>query len=349
VWLLDGRNRLDALEVALGRPVRVVCHVRRGRGTSRKAWTIETDGDDGWTTSITDYLSDASVDVMLHPHVRVLGGNEDVDPLAYVISANIRRRHLSAEDKDRLIVQLLKADPTKSNRTVAKLTDTSHPHVAKVREQAEKIGDVETVTTSIDTQGRRQPSHKPRNKPAEVHQPAGVDDDLAAATLKRAEHTIVNGTALAPIAEITTTEKPVIETDHGAGVLARAWAAADPEQRMNFLKGIDPDEIVKAMPDGLRSKLQALALKALSTQRLVKEALLKLPDCKPKTRGRFQDLETTMQREGLWTENANTAAKTKPLGQPAGQDPAPTEALRPPPHFNRPRCRARERATIFLL
>src|SRR5262249_4878269 len=34
-------------------------------------------------------------------------------------------------DKDRLIVQLLKADPTKSNRQVAKLTDTSHPHVAK--------------------------------------------------------------------------------------------------------------------------------------------------------------------------------------------------------------------------
>src|SRR5262245_55723752 len=33
----------------------------------------------------------------------------DTDPWAYVISANIRRRHLSAEDKDRLIVELLKA------------------------------------------------------------------------------------------------------------------------------------------------------------------------------------------------------------------------------------------------
>jgi DNA-binding Lrp family transcriptional regulator len=72
------------------------------------------------------------------------------------------RRHLTIEDKDRVIVQLLKADPTKSNRRVAKLTDTSHPHVAKVREHAEKAGDVETVTTSVDTKGRKQPTSKPR-------------------------------------------------------------------------------------------------------------------------------------------------------------------------------------------
>ena len=69
---------------------------------------------------------------------KVIVLDKAVDPLAYVVSANIHRRHLTIEDKDRLIVQLLKADPTKSNRRVAKLTDTSHPHVAKVREHAEK-------------------------------------------------------------------------------------------------------------------------------------------------------------------------------------------------------------------
>jgi len=57
----------------------------------------------------------------------------NVDEL--VISLNIRRRHLTIEDQDRLIVEVLKADPTKSNRRVAKLTGTSHPHVAKVRER----------------------------------------------------------------------------------------------------------------------------------------------------------------------------------------------------------------------
>src|SRR5262249_60198659 len=50
--------------------------------------------------------------------------------------------------------------PTKPNRRVAKLAETSHPHVAKVREHAEKAGDVETVTTSVDTKGRKQLARK---------------------------------------------------------------------------------------------------------------------------------------------------------------------------------------------
>jgi DNA-binding Lrp family transcriptional regulator len=128
--LLDGRNRLDAIEIATGSPVEV------------------------GAPSITagDFLACDKVIVL----------DKSVDPWAYVVSANVHRRHLTIEDKDRLIVQWLKADPTKSNRRVAKLTDTSHPHVAKVREHAEKAGDVETVTTSVDTKGRRQPTSKPR-------------------------------------------------------------------------------------------------------------------------------------------------------------------------------------------
>jgi DNA-binding Lrp family transcriptional regulator len=132
--LLDGRNRLNALEIATGGPVSV------------KPPTIKmADG--------SPVPNGGRVDV------EILDGRK-VDPYAYVISANIRRRHLSIGDKDRLIVQLLKADPTKSNRQVAKLVDASHPHVAKVREKAEKTGDVETVTTSVDTKGRKQPSRK---------------------------------------------------------------------------------------------------------------------------------------------------------------------------------------------
>src|SRR5215471_4954158 len=129
--LLDGRSRLDAIEIATGSPAVV------------------------GAPSIT-----AGEDFLACDKVVVL--DKTVDPFAYVVSANIRRRHLTIEDKDRLIVQLLKADPTTSNRQVAKLTDASHPHVAKVREHAEKAGDVETVTTSVDTKGRRQPTSKPR-------------------------------------------------------------------------------------------------------------------------------------------------------------------------------------------
>ena len=85
----------------------------------------------------------------------------DFDPFAYVISKNIRRRHLTPEQKIPLIVALLKLQPEKSNRQIANEVDVSHPYVAKVRHKSEQSGEVETVSTSIDTKGRRQPV-KPR-------------------------------------------------------------------------------------------------------------------------------------------------------------------------------------------
>jgi ParB-like chromosome segregation protein Spo0J len=51
------------------------------------------------------------------------------DPVAYVISANIYRRHLTAEQKRDLIAELIKAQPEKSNRQIAKATGVSHLHV----------------------------------------------------------------------------------------------------------------------------------------------------------------------------------------------------------------------------
>jgi hypothetical protein len=127
--LLDGITRLDAIEIATGYPVIV------------------------GAPSIT-----AGEDFLACNKVIVLDGS--VDPYAYVISANIRRRHLTIEDKDKLIAELLKLSPTKSNRQVAKLVGASHPHIAKVRKRLEKTGDVETVSTSVDTKGRRQPTSK---------------------------------------------------------------------------------------------------------------------------------------------------------------------------------------------
>ena len=97
----------------------------------------------------------------VEPTYRAFQGD---DPAAFVISANIRRRHLTLEQKRELIEKLLEAEPTKSNRQVAKTVGVSHPHVAKVRDELEKAGDVETVTTSIDTKGRQQPSKRPKSR-----------------------------------------------------------------------------------------------------------------------------------------------------------------------------------------
>jgi ParB-like chromosome segregation protein Spo0J len=79
---------------------------------------------------------------------------------AYIISRNIHRRHLTAEQKRDLIAKLLIADPGKSDRLVAKQAGVSNTHVGKLRKELEKSGDVSTVDTRTDTKGRKQPARK---------------------------------------------------------------------------------------------------------------------------------------------------------------------------------------------
>jgi ParB-like chromosome segregation protein Spo0J len=110
-----------------------------------------------------------------HRYFENIDGYGPRDVTAYVISANIRRRHLTVEDKRRLIGELLKANPERSNLQTAKLVGVSHPTVAKVRSELEETGDVEKVSTSTDTKGRQQPVHKPKTvsvKPPPLPTPA---------------------------------------------------------------------------------------------------------------------------------------------------------------------------------
>jgi DNA-binding Lrp family transcriptional regulator len=144
LYLLDGRNRLDALE-ANGRDI----------VTGRDGACADAD--------LREILRLGSEYWYVLPPCGPRGENYP-NPYAYVISANIHRRHLTVYQRDKLIAKLLKADPTKSNRRIAKMAKASHPHVAKVREQLEKKGDVETVTTSVDTKGRQQPAKKLQTK-----------------------------------------------------------------------------------------------------------------------------------------------------------------------------------------
>ena len=74
-----------------------------------------------------------------------------------------------------------KADPTKSNRQIAKMAKASHPHVAKVRDGAQKAAYVETVSTSIDTKGRKQPVKRKAAKRKAPPKPESDAESSAAA------------------------------------------------------------------------------------------------------------------------------------------------------------------------
>lgn len=144
-WLLDGRSRLDAMErAALPFELYEVSKSSKRHGGSR--W---------WTIRLPD--PEGGLDANPVSAVTVY----DIDPYDYAISANIRRRHLTSEQKRDLVETLLKRDPSKSNRQIAKTVSASPTFVGKVRNEAEERGDVSTVDTRTDAKGRQQPARKP--------------------------------------------------------------------------------------------------------------------------------------------------------------------------------------------
>jgi hypothetical protein len=97
------------------------------------------------------------------------------DPAAYVVSANIHRRHLTAAQKRELIAKLIKSQPKKSDRQIAKQAKVSDKTVGAVRREKEARAEIPHVETRTDTKGRKQPAKKPEAKPSAEPKPAKRD------------------------------------------------------------------------------------------------------------------------------------------------------------------------------
>jgi len=83
---------------------------------------------------------------------------------AYVISKNIRRRHLTPEQKRELLAKLVAAQPEKSDRQLAKQAGVDHKTIAKARRKAEATGEASPVEKRVGADGkaRQQPATKPK-------------------------------------------------------------------------------------------------------------------------------------------------------------------------------------------
>ncbi len=86
------------------------------------------------------------------------------DPKAYVISENVRRRHLTAEQKREVIASLLKDDPTKSNRAIAGVAKVDHQTVGAVREGLVSGGEIPHPDQRVGKDGKKQKGSKRTNK-----------------------------------------------------------------------------------------------------------------------------------------------------------------------------------------
>jgi hypothetical protein len=127
--LLDGRNRLDAIELATGKVVEI------GAPSVMAGDFLATDA------------------------VIVLDGRK-VDPWGYVSSANVLRRHLTPEGKREVIAKFLLAQPEKSDRQIGKMAEADNKTVAVVRGDLERREEIPHVKARTDTKGRQQPATK---------------------------------------------------------------------------------------------------------------------------------------------------------------------------------------------
>ncbi|MBR0742276.1 hypothetical protein JQ581_35605 [Bradyrhizobium liaoningense] len=173
--LLDGRNRLDAMELV---------------GVS----LLTGDGKINWENI---------------PHHNVSGK----DPVSFVMSKNVQRRHLSAEQKQEAIAKLLILAPEKSNRQIAATLKVDHKTVAAVRARKQSTGEIPQLRERIGRDGRRR--RNPRGSPARrrvARQPAAVRVG----------------------ATVDASQTPTVYAE-----LTEAWRRASGQEREQFLKFIN--------------------------------------------------------------------------------------------------------------
>jgi ParB-like chromosome segregation protein Spo0J len=104
---------------------------------------------------------------------------DDVDPYAFVISANAHRRHLTTEQKRDLIEKIIKATPESSNRQIAKLVKVDHKTVATIRAKKEATGEIPQLTKTVGADGRSRPVQRIKPAPAaDAEAQAIIKDEL---------------------------------------------------------------------------------------------------------------------------------------------------------------------------
>ena len=123
--LLDGRNRVDALEL-LGRKIFVSKYSSDAIGEplkrmTRKKRSEALAADHDRSSPSVEFFETASVD----------------NPFAFVLSKNVHRRHLTPEQKRPLIVELVKASAERSNALLAEWADVDDHCISDIREELE--------------------------------------------------------------------------------------------------------------------------------------------------------------------------------------------------------------------
>jgi hypothetical protein len=165
--LLDGRNRLDAMEL-VGLKFKIE---RNWYGY----YSFEYDLND-------DFLGD------FFDKSEGIREFKEEDPYAFVLSANLHRRHLTGEQKRELIAKVLKAKPGQSNRQIAKqVVKADHKTVATVRDDLESVGEIPQLEKTVGADGKQYKSRGGQKKAPEPVEHCVTESGEVSIDQRRAE------------------------------------------------------------------------------------------------------------------------------------------------------------------
>ena len=209
-WLIDGRNRLDAMATL-------------GYLFSREPLERET-------PQLVIHEPGHRGDLPVVHH-------SDVDPYVLAISFNINRRHLTTVQKLELITKLLKADPTKSDRTVAEVVKVDHKTVGAKRAALKASGEIphlDTKRIGADGKARKMPGTKTIEPTAAVAALAASSDHRIAELSEQEQITSeLDNIAIEYKAIVASTDEMV------RSIVQKWWQDADASKRLEFVAWFD--------------------------------------------------------------------------------------------------------------
>jgi hypothetical protein len=138
------------------------------RRTARKSSSTAVIGSTPWrawvasiSTKADAYVSNGQAAIVgTLSHARSAEVTVGCDPYAFVLSANLHRRHLTPAKKRELIAEVLKAKPEASNLSIAKQVKVDDKTVASVRRDLEANSEIPNKPR-VEANGRKARGRKP--------------------------------------------------------------------------------------------------------------------------------------------------------------------------------------------
>ncbi len=227
----------------------------------------------------------------IEPKIKPFPGTE-AEARALVISLNVHRRHLSSEQKQKLIETELQRDPGQSDRVIAAKAKVSPTTVGKARAKAEATGKASTVASSKGKDGktrkRKTRTRKPAAQLSTVDSSTGPDDKDDPVARTDREQAAINAEATATLSKTAKArfdrlvEKMFVALNKSFGAQVAAAVEARVEKAVE-----DERATMKELQKHYRDELESVRVRSRNLNAWMDEGEFKLvlrclhPDLQP--------------------------------------------------------------------